>query len=200
VPNIAHIYKFTLSKLWSRPYTKDLQLRIFRLQYSSARICTAIVDITSILCALYCKLAAKCSAHPPAFAMWTVVQDIYHVFIARHIQASIFKWMYRRCYCRYHDNSMRAMLQTWCQIHFLQLTLWSRSYTMHFSTPHIQNSIFSCRYLHCRWRYPVNSMRVILQSGCQMQRTTTSLRHVNCGPGHIQSIYSSACLGFKIQL
>jgi hypothetical protein len=69
-----------------------------------------------------------------------------------------------------------------------------------FTTPHIQTSIFSCRYLHRRWRYPVNSMRVILQSGCRIQRTTSSLHYVYCGPGHIQSIYSSAYSGHNIQL
>jgi hypothetical protein len=43
-------------------------------------------------------------------------------------------------------------------------------------------------------------MRVIQQTWCQIQRTTPSLRYVNCGPGHIQSTYSSAYLGFNIQL
>jgi hypothetical protein len=33
-----------------------------------------------------------------------------------------------------------------------------------------------------------------------MQRTSSSLRYVNCGPGHIRSTYSSAYLGFNIQL
>jgi predicted RNA-binding Zn-ribbon protein involved in translation (DUF1610 family) len=69
-----------------------------------------------------------------------------------------------------------------------------------FTTPHIQTSIFSCRYLQCRWRYAVNSVRVILQSGCRIQRTTTRLHYVYCGPGHIQSIYSSAYSDFNMQL
>jgi hypothetical protein len=43
-------------------------------------------------------------------------------------------------------------------------------------------------------------MRVILQSGCRIQRTTTSLHYVYCGPGHIRSIYSSAYSGHNIQL
>jgi hypothetical protein len=33
-----------------------------------------------------------------------------------------------------------------------------------------------------------------------MQRRSSSLRYVNCCPGHIQSTYSSAYLGFNIQL
>jgi hypothetical protein len=74
--NTAHILPFTLCELWSRLYTKYLQLRIFGLQYSAVGICAAIVDITSFQCALYCKLGAKYSTHPPVYAMWTVVPDI----------------------------------------------------------------------------------------------------------------------------
>jgi hypothetical protein len=69
VPNIAHILQFTLRELWFRTYTKHLQLRIYRPQYSTERICAAIGDITTIQCALYCKLGAKYSAHPPVYAM-----------------------------------------------------------------------------------------------------------------------------------
>jgi hypothetical protein len=43
-------------------------------------------------------------------------------------------------------------------------------------------------------------MRVILQNFCQMQRTPSSIRYVNSGPAHIQTIYSSAYLGRNIQL
>jgi hypothetical protein len=104
VPNTAHILQFSLCEQWSRTYTMYLQLRIFRPQYSTERICAAIGDITTIQCALYCKLCAKYSAHPPVYASWTVVQVIYNVITARHIQASIFKWTYRGCYWRYLDN------------------------------------------------------------------------------------------------
>jgi hypothetical protein len=85
VPNTAHILQFTLCDLWSRTYTMHLQLHIFRLQYSFERICAAVVHITAIQCALYCKLAAKYSAHPPIYAMRTVVPDIYNVITAPHI-------------------------------------------------------------------------------------------------------------------
>jgi hypothetical protein len=85
VPNTAHILRFALCELWSRTYTTYLQLRIFRLQYSFERICAAIVHITTIQCALCCKLVAKYSAHPPVYAMWTVVLTIYKVFSAAHI-------------------------------------------------------------------------------------------------------------------
>jgi hypothetical protein len=90
----------TLCELWSRTYTMHLQLHIFRLQYSFHRICPAIVIITTIPCALYCKPVNKYSAHPPIYAMWTVVPDIYNVITAPHIQASIFDWTNLRYYCR----------------------------------------------------------------------------------------------------
>jgi hypothetical protein len=148
VPITAHIVQFTLCGLWSRTYTKYLQLRIFRLQYSTVGICADIVDITSTQCALYCKRGTKYSAHPPVYAIWTVVPAIYKVFTAPDSQATIFNWT----------------------------------------------------YLRCNWRYSNTSMRVILQIGCQIQRTSSSLRCVDCDPGYIQSIYSSAYLDFNIQL
>jgi hypothetical protein len=89
-PNIVGILQFTLCEMWFRTYIMNSQLRMFRIQYSTAGICAAIVDNTSILCALYCKHFAKCSAHPPAFAMRTVVPRICKVFTAPHIQAAIF--------------------------------------------------------------------------------------------------------------
>jgi hypothetical protein len=69
VPNTEHIVQFKLCELWSRPYTKCLQLLIYMPQYSAVGICADIVDITSTQCALYCKLGAKYSAHPPVYAM-----------------------------------------------------------------------------------------------------------------------------------
>jgi hypothetical protein len=148
VPITAHILQFTLCELWSRTYTKYLQLSIFRLQYLTVGICAAIADITSIQCASCCKLGAKYSAHRPFYAVLTVVPDVYEVLTAAHIYASIFSCRHLRCYCRYNMNSMRVILQTWCQ----------------------------------------------------MQRTSSGLRYENCGPRHIQCIYSSAYLGFNIQL
>jgi hypothetical protein len=65
----AHILQLSECKQWSRTYTMYLQLRIFRLQYSAVGICDAVVEITTIQCALYFKHGAKYSAYPPAFAM-----------------------------------------------------------------------------------------------------------------------------------
>jgi hypothetical protein len=116
VPSTAHVLQFKLCELWSRTYTMYLLHRIFILQYSTERICAAIADISTFLCALYCNCGAKYSAHPPVYTMWTVVTDVYYVFTAPHIQASIFNWTYLRCYWRYLDNSMSVILQTWWQI------------------------------------------------------------------------------------
>jgi hypothetical protein len=85
--NIAHIPQFTLCELWTRTCTMYLQLLIFRLQYSTERICAAVRDISTIQYSLYCKHGAKYSAHPPVYAMWTVVPAKYNVITAAHIQA-----------------------------------------------------------------------------------------------------------------
>jgi hypothetical protein len=125
-----------------------LQLRIFRLQFSSELVYAAIGDILIFRCALCGKFGVKYRAHRLVYAVKTVVPDIYNVITA----------------------------------------------------PHIQDLIFCFTYLRRCWRYIDNSMRVILQPWCQIQRTASSLRYLNCGPGHIQCIYSSTYSGFNIQL
>jgi hypothetical protein len=85
LPNTAHILQLTLCELLFRTYTMHLQLHIFRLQYSFERFSAAIVHITTIQCALYCKLVAKYSAQPPVYAMWSVLPAIYKVLTAPHI-------------------------------------------------------------------------------------------------------------------
>jgi hypothetical protein len=85
VPNTAHILRFTLCELWPRIYTMHSQLHIFRLQYSFECICAVFVHITTIQCALYCKLVAKYSAHTPVYAMCPVLPAIYKVVTAPHI-------------------------------------------------------------------------------------------------------------------
>jgi hypothetical protein len=111
VPNTAHIPQFTLCEPWFRSYTMLLELRIFRVQYSSERICAAIGGISTIEWALNGKHGAKYSANPPVYAMWTVVPDIYNVITAPHIQTSIFNWTYLRCYWRYLANSTLVIPQ-----------------------------------------------------------------------------------------
>jgi hypothetical protein len=118
------------------------------LQYWTERICAAIGDISTIQWAIYCSIGAKCNAHHPVYAMWTMVPNIRNIFTAPHFQVSIFNWTYLCCYWRYSDISVRVMLQIWCQI----------------------------------------------------QRTSSSLSYVNCGPRHIHCNYSSAYSGINIQL
>jgi hypothetical protein len=144
VPITEHILQLSLCKLWSRPYTKYLQLRILRLQYSAVGICAAIVDITTLQFALYCKYGAKYSAHPPVYAVWTVVPAIYKVFTAPHFQTSIFIWTYLRCYWRNHDNSMPVILQTLSQIQRI-------SYRLRYVNcgPSYIQSIYSSAYFGC---------------------------------------------------
>jgi hypothetical protein len=122
--------------------------RIFRLQYSAVGNCAVIVDITAIQCALYCKFGAKYSANPPVYASWTVVQVIYNVITARHIQASIIKWTYRGCHWRYLDNSMCVIVKTWCLI---QLTPSGLPYV-------------NCgpRHIQCSCNYPYSGFNIRL--------------------------------------
>jgi hypothetical protein len=147
LPNTAHTLQFTPSRLWSPTHTMHLQHGIFRLQYSTERICAAIGDISTMPSSIYCKPGAKCSAPPPVNAMWTVVPYIYKAFTAPNIQDSIYNSTYLPCYRRYLDNSMLVILQTWCQ----------------------------------------------------RDGTSSTIRHANCGPGHIECNYSTAYSGFSIQ-
>jgi hypothetical protein len=90
VPNAAHTLQVTQCVLWSLTYTKYLQLLIVRLQYSTEPDCAATRDMPPLGYALYCNIRAIYSAHPPVYAMCTVVPDIYKVFTAPHNQATIF--------------------------------------------------------------------------------------------------------------
>jgi hypothetical protein len=88
-PNTSHNPQFTLCELWARSYTMHLQLRIFRLQYSTLGICATIVDITSTQCALCCKLSAKDSAHRPVYA-----RELWFRTYTMHLQLRIFRLQY----------------------------------------------------------------------------------------------------------
>jgi hypothetical protein len=68
------------------------------------------------------------------------------------------------------------------------------------TSPHIQACVCNWTYLRCYWRYLDISMHDILQTGSQIQRTSSSLHYVICGPGHMQCSYISAYSGFNIQL
>jgi hypothetical protein len=147
VPNTANILQFTLCELWSRPYTRYLHFRIFRLQYSNEGSSPAIGVISTIECALYCKRGAKYSVHPLVYAVGTVVPDIYNVNTVLHIQASIFNWTCRRWYWRYLDNSMRLILQTRWQYSAQppDYAMWTVVQAIYsdITPPHIHYSIFN---------------------------------------------------------
>jgi hypothetical protein len=160
--------------------------------------------MSRIQCALYCKLWAKCSAHPPDNATWIVVPAICSAITAPHIQTSILNWTYLRGYWRYLGNSTRVIPQAWCKI---QRTS-SRLRYVNCGPGHIQCN-YSSTYSGFNIRLNVSALllEICRQFGerytanlVPIQRTTTSLRNVNCGRGHIQWIYSSTYSGFNIQL
>jgi hypothetical protein len=98
---------------------------------------------------------------------------------------------------------MRVILHNLCQIQHAWFSLrYMNCGPRHIQCSYsmgIQASIFSWSYLRCYCRYHINSMRVILQTWCQMQGTPSSFRYVNSGPAHIQSIYRSAYICFNIR-
>jgi hypothetical protein len=204
VPNTAHIVQFTLCEMWCRTYTKYLQLRIFMLQNSAVSICAAIVEITWILCALYCKFGVKYSAHRPVYVVWIVVPDY-----TKYLPLRIFMLQCSAvgiCAAIVDITSIQCAL--YCKLgakysaHPPVYAIWTVVPAIYkvFTAPDSQATIFNWTYLRCNWRYSNTSMRVILQTWCQIQRTTPSLRYVNCGFGHIQSICCSAYFGLNIQL
>jgi hypothetical protein len=136
--------------------------------------------------------------------MWTVAADIYNVITGHQIRASLFYWTYVHCYWRYITNTMCVILQTWCQIQRTSSSLRNVdcgpvhkhcNYSSTYSDFNIQMNVSALLFEICRQfdePYTADLMPI--------QRTTSSLRNVDCGPGHIQCIYSSAYSGFNIQL
>jgi hypothetical protein len=68
------------------------------------------------------------------------------------------------------------------------------------TSTHVQSSVFNWSYLRSCRRYLDNSMRVVLKTWSQIQRTPSRLGYVNCGPGHIQWNDNTAYWVFNIQL
>jgi hypothetical protein len=145
---------------------------------------------------LYPTFTAKYSLHPPVYAMSTLVPVKSNAISVLHIQATIFNWTYLRCYWRYLDNSVRVILQTWCQI---QRTSPDLRY-MICGPGHIQ-CIYSSSYSGHNIQLNVSalileisrkSMRVIMQIWCHILRTPSSLSYVNEWSRDIQCKYSSA--------
>jgi hypothetical protein len=173
------------------------------LQYSIERICADIGDMSTSQWALYCKHYAKCGAHPPVYAMWTVIPVTYNAFTAPHILASIFNCAYLRWYWRCVNNSVSLILLTWCQIQRI--------------TSSLRNVYCGPGHTHCNYRCTYSGYNIqqnvapllleIWRQFCErytaylvsIQRISTSLRYLNCVPGHIQCKYSSAYWGVNIQ-
>jgi hypothetical protein len=130
------------------------------------------------------------SAHPPVYAIWTVVPAIYSTITAPYIQASILNWAYLRCHCWYIDIQ--------CLLYCKRGTKYSAHRPVDAIWPvvpdiynentvsHILASIFKWTYFRRYCRYVENSMRLILQTLCQILRMSSWLRYLSCVPGHIQ--------------
>jgi hypothetical protein len=150
------------------------------------------------------RLALQSLCQIPVYVIWNVVPNIYNVLTAPHNQASIFIWTYLRCYWTYVDNSASIILQTWSNYsaHPPVYAIWTVVPELYnvLTIPHIQAPIFNWTYLRCHWTYIENSMRLIQQALCQIQRISFRLRYVKCGPGHIQCNFRSTHSGFNIQM
>jgi hypothetical protein len=130
--------------------------------------------------------------------------NIYNVFTAQHIQASIFNWTYLRRYWRYLDNSMSVILQIWCQIQCTSSSfrfvncadgriqcIYSLAYSgfnILLNVPALLLDI--CRHFgaRCNANFLPNTAHIIQFTLCELWSR------------HIQCIYSSAYSGFNIQL
>jgi hypothetical protein len=132
-------------------------------QYSAVGTCAAIVDLTSIQCALYCKFGVKYSSHRPVYAVWIVVPDY-----TKYLQLRLFMLQYSAagiccCYCRYHTqfNARYTANLVPNTAHIVQFTLyelWFPPYTKYlqllivrprFSTERICAAIGDIPTLRC---------------------------------------------------
>jgi hypothetical protein len=123
--------------------------------------------------------------------------EIYNAITVSYNQASIFNLTVLCCHWRCLDNSTRVILQTWWQysaqppVYAMWIVLPAICYVV--TALYIQALIFNWTYLRWYWRYVENSMRLILQTWCQMQRIYSSLRYVNCGP----EIYNAITVSYN---
>jgi hypothetical protein len=134
VPITAHFLQLTLCELWSRPYTKYLQIRIFRLQYSTVGICAAIVDITSIqrvILQIWCQM--QCTS--PSFLyvnsgpahIQSIYSSAYICFNIRWNASALVLEIIGHFEARYTANLEANMALI---IRFTLCVLWYRTYTM----------------------------------------------------------------------
>jgi hypothetical protein len=88
-----------------------IQASIFNWTYLHSYL-RYVDNSASVILKTWCRY----SAHSSAYAVWTVVSDIYSVNTIPHILASIFNWTYLCRYWGHADICMRVKLQTLCQI------------------------------------------------------------------------------------
>jgi hypothetical protein len=179
--------------------------------YSSAySVVNILLTVSALLFEIYRYLHArytawcKYRAHPPVYAMWMLVRQYTMYF-----QHRIFRLQYSAvgiCAAIVHITTIQCAL--YC-ILGAKYSAHPPVYAMRpvvpdinkvFTAPHIQSWIFDWTYLRCCLIYADICMLVILQIWCQIQNTSSGLRYVNCGTDYIQSIFSTAYLGFNIQL
>jgi hypothetical protein len=145
------------------------------------------------------------TAHIPQFTLC----DLWSRPYTMHLQLRIFRLQHSDvgiCAAIVHITSIQCVI--YCKFcakfrgHPPVCAMWTVVPDIYnaFTAPHIQTSMFIWTYLRCYWRYLDNSIVVILQTWCQIQRTSSGLRYVNYGPGHIQCIYSSIYSDFNIHL
>jgi hypothetical protein len=139
-----------------------------------------------------------------SYAIWTVVPDLYNVLTIPHIQASIFNWTYLRCHWRYIENSMLHIQQTLFQIQRISFRL----RYMKCGPGHIQcnfSSTYSGFYIQMNVSTPIleiyRQFNVRYTANIEPNTAhTLQLSLFEQWSRDIQCIYSSACLGFNIQL
>jgi hypothetical protein len=121
-------------------------------QYSTERICAAIVDITTIQCMLNYKHGAKYSAHPPV-----TLHELWFQPYTKYLQLRIFRLQYSTvgiCAGIVDITSIqRFILQTWCQ---MQRTYSSFLY-VNSGPAHLQ-SIYSSAYICFNFRWNVSAL------------------------------------------
>jgi hypothetical protein len=160
--------------------------------------------MSTIQRAVYCKLCANI-AHNLQFTQCQLCSRTYPMYLqlrifriqysAEHIPNAIGDISKIQCalYCK-HGTKYSA--------HPTDCAMWTVVPAIYneLTAPHIQASILNWTYVRRYLRYIANSMRLILQTWSQIQRTSSTLLNVDCGPGHMQCDYSPSFSVINIQL
>jgi hypothetical protein len=204
VSNTAHIVQFTLCGLWSRTI-QSIYSSVYLCFNIQLKVAPLLLEVSRQFNARYTAYMVPNTAHILQF----MLGDLWSRPYTKYLLLRIFRPQYSaegstpaiggiskiQCalYCKFcvKYSAHRPVYSVLTVVPDVSKVL---------TAPHNYASIFSCRHLSCYWRYHIISMRVILQTWCQIQRISTRLRYMNCCPGHIQSIYCSAYLGFNMQL